>query len=332
MLPQNLHHSSDEQDGYTRVERNEKHVIVDASGRLCEDAEVLARVEAMVIPPMWSDVWICTTADGHLQCTGRDAKRRKQYIYHEAYTSYRQRAKFERLGAFGEALPHLRSEVDKSLRSGNWTRERMLALVVFMLDRTHLRIGNERYQELHDTYGLTTLRRKHIHEEGRNLLLQFKGKSNQFRNVSIKNRRLRKLVLEVASLPGYELFKYKDSSGHAQRLDSSDVNDYLHEHMGEKFSAKDFRTWAGTTLAVRFYGEAVRSQAEKETGALATKLVRLVAAELGNTVSVCREYYIHPKILELATTGQLVAKDWPAEPEGHALAGYEKEAMRLIYP
>ena len=331
-LPPHLRHSSDADAGWT-LHRNgeEGFKLTDAEGAPCSDDETLARVEALVVPPQWSDVWVCRHRHGHVQCTGRDGRGRKQYIYHADYTAFRQAAKFRKLAGFARKLPELRGEVDRQLRRRTWDRERMLALVVRLLDRAHLRIGSARYEAENDTYGLTTLRRRHLEEEEGKLQLCFSGKSGKFRQVTIKNRRLGKLVREVADLPGYRLFHYRDERGRPADLDSGDVNEYLHRHMGERYSAKDFRTWGGTSYAVRFYPDALAEQEKPGArGRLQTKVVKRVAQELGNTVTVCREYYIHPKILEAVEAGSLPREPWGEDSASAELAPYELEALRLI--
>ena len=332
-LPRGIYYVADASDGYWRRRRRGRHVIVDGGGAPCTEPAVLERVEQMVIPPQWENVWICRDGQGHLQCTGRDQRGRKQYIYHADYVAYRQRAKFDKVIRFAERLPELRAHVAELLARKTWDHDRMLGLVVRMLDHTHLRIGSARYAAENDTYGLTTLRRKHLSQDGRRgLELAFQGKSGKFRQVTIKNRQLRKLIKQVADLPGYELFKYRDEEGRAQRLDSGDVNDFLHEVMGDCYSAKDFRTWGGTSLAVKEYHAArLEHEAGGGKGKLTTKLVRRVARELGNTVSVCREYYIHPDVLARAEARELPDHDWDEhEAEALELAPYEQYTLDLL--
>ena len=333
-LPAHLHYASDDMPGYGLTRRGDGVVLVDDDGRVVESAEAVARAEALVIPPQWTDVWVCADASGHVQCTGRDGRGRKQYIYHEEYSAYRQRSKFAKLASFAERLPALRAEVDRQLRRRTWDRERMLALTIRLLDRAHLRIGSPRYEAENATYGLTTLRRRHVRaSEGESgpLQLCFSGKSGKYREVTIRNRQLARLVREVAALPGYRLFHYRDENGKPADLDSGDVNEYLHRHMGDRFSAKDFRTWGGTSYAVKFYPEALEAQAaDGARGKLTTKLVRLVAAELGNTVTVCREYYIHPDVLAAAEAGTLPRGPWPDEEDAAALTPYELATLEVI--
>ena len=331
-LPSGIRYVCDDEcDGYCVVERRGKRLYCDAEGNVCEDSELLERVAHLVIPPQWSEVWISADPNGHMQVTGRDARGRKQYIYHPDYVAFRQRAKFSKLVAFGERLPALRRHVDAELRRRTWDRERMLALAVKLLDRAHLRVGSRRYCEENATYGLTTLRRRHVKANGKKLQLCFQGKSGKSRKITIDDGRLRRLVREVSELPGYELFRYRDENDDLQHLDSADVNEYLQELMGDNFSAKDFRTWAGTTLAVQRYPQVLAEYEEHgRRGKLTTRLVKAVAKELGNTVSVCREYYIHPSILSLAEQEALPEETWPEASSSQGLSAAETYALELI--
>ncbi len=294
--PAHLVYVSDSAPGYRRQRRGRGFCYLDANQALVCDPAVLRRIEALVIPPMWEQVWICALPDGHLQATGLDQKRRKQYLYHPDWTAFRQSSKFARINEFGQVLPRIRRRIINDLKRPGWPKEKVLALVVKLLDELHLRVGNECYRDTNETFGLTTLRRKHLKDEGERLRLEFKGKSGRYRQVSIKNPGLIKMVRETSQLPGYELFRYLED-GVSKTVDSRDVNDYIHAIAGTPFSAKDFRTWGGTTLAIEKYPEACREVAKNPRRKLETALVRAVAQELGNTLSVCREYYIHPDVL-----------------------------------
>ena len=329
-LPEGLVAVSDDEDGYVFADDARERICRAATGQPCTEAEVRERIAQHVIPPKWTDVWIASDPKAYLQVTGRDTKGRKQYIYHPEYVAYRQRLKFAKLARFAEGLPGLREEVARQLRRRTWDRERMLALMVHLLDQTKLRIGNERYMARNSTYGLTTLRRKHLKRQPGGLALDFKGKSNKFRHVAVEDKRLRKLLREVSELPGSRLFAYQTSDGRREELDSGDVNDYLHQHLGEAFSAKDFRTWGGTSLAVKFYPEIVEEIRERGKGKAHKRIVKAVAKVLGNTVAVCREYYIHPAILEAARRGDLPEAPWSQDHAVEVLADYERHALDLV--
>ena len=303
----NLIYVSDDEPGYTRVKRGDSFIYVDEKKLELSDKHIIKRIEDLVIPPIWKDVWICKKENGHLQSTGRDAKERKQYIYHPDWTAYSQKSKFDKLKKFGDQLPHIRKQVEADLEQKEWTKEKVIALIIHLLDEYYLRIGNKYYTDNNDSYGITTLRRKHIDESKKNLHLEYLAKSNKVRKVTIENKRLAKLVREISELPGYEIFRYKESSRNWVNISSEDVNEYIEQHMGDEFSAKDFRTWGATKLTIEAYPEAIKMVKENKRLSFEPTLVRLVAKKLGNTLSTCREYYIHPKVLETAEAHELPA-------------------------
>ncbi len=297
-MPTTLVHVSDSEPGFTRIRRGRGFSYHDDSGRKLTDGEALNRIKSLGIPPIWSDVWIAKDPCGHLQCTGYDLKKRKQYIYHEGWNTYRSQEKFSKMASFGRVLPSIRQQVEKHLQSKEWPRHKVLALVIRMLDEYHIRIGNEYYRQQNETYGLTTLRRKHFDFEQGTARLEYKAKSGKYRKINIKNGQLAKLIKQSSELRGYELFKYRDKAGNFHRIDSNDVNEYLKDISGEDFTCKDFRTWGGTTLAIEKY-EPARAMMDENPRLkkLDTVIIKLVAKELGNTQSVCRQYYVHPKVL-----------------------------------
>lgn len=294
-----LVYSSDQQPGYTRKNVGKKFVYLTEKEEPIRCPKTLQHIENLVIPPMWNQVWICKMLNGHLQSTGRDAKRRKQYLYHPEWINYRQQQKFDKLIPFVDALPNLRKTVDEHLKNKVWNRDKVMALIVKILDNHHVRIGNKQYAQRNQTYGLTTLRRKHLDLDDGGLTFSYKAKSNKYRKVSLDNRKLAKLVKECSELRGYEVFRYQDEAGGLHNVDSSDVNEYIQQIMGDDFTAKDFRTWGGTAMAVEYFGNAQALVAENSRKKLEPTLVKMVAKELGNTMTVCRKYYIHPQILDL---------------------------------
>ena len=259
---------------------------------------ILQRIKALVIPPAWTHVWICSSADGHLQATGIDLKKRKQYIYHPDWVTYRKNDKFEKLASFGKSLPKIRGTVERDLRKKGWPREKVLALIVCLMDRYYFRVGHRRYARENNSYGVTTLRRKHLHQTPDSLIIAYVGKSGKTRKVKINNRSISKRIRELSELPGYEIFKYQDAQKQLQSIDAADINEYLKEITGDEFTAKFFRTWGGTKLSLMYYDEVCSEMQEHKARKFETSLVRKVSQCLGNTLSVCREYYIHPKILE----------------------------------
>lgn len=263
------------------------------------------RIRALAIPPMWDEVLIATRGNCHIQAVGRDAKGRKQYIYHDEWHLAQQHRKFERLAHFAQQLPAMRKHCRALLRKKAWTQDKVLALLVLILDETGIRIGNKQYLQQNHTYGLTTLCRKHLEVHGHSVGFHFRGKSGKELQVEIDDPALAALIRKSAQLPGQALFRYQDEDGSWQDIDSDDVNAFIREHMGEEFSCKDFRTWVGTRLVLEVYPQALEEQRKNPRKKLLNLLVGMIAEELGNTVSVCRSYYIHPVLLELAEAGRL---------------------------
>ncbi|OOG53729.1 DNA topoisomerase IB [Rhodanobacter sp. C03] len=301
---------NDAQPGIRRLRHGKGFGYRDVDGRRINDREELQRIRALAIPPAYVDVWICADPRGHLQATGRDARQRKQYRYHPRWRELRDHGKFDRVLAFGEALPALRRHVRRDLALPGLPREKVLALLVRLLDETLIRIGNESYTRDNQSYGLTTLRSRHVHAERGRLRFAFRGKSGQEREVELDDRRLARIVHWMQQLPGQRLFQYVDDAGQRQPIDSGEVNEYLREACGKdigSFSAKDFRTWGGTVQAA---GVLARTPLPEKGGERAQRnvlasAVKEVAAILGNTPAVCRASYIHPMILNGWQDGSL---------------------------
>jgi len=292
-----LRYSSDDRPGITRRKQGDSFTYLDTQGRPIDDARTIRRINALHIPPAYTDVWIATDPRGHVQATGRDARGRKQYRYHPRWREARDETKFERMIDFGDALPALRERTRHDLARQGLPREKVLATVVQLLEKTLIRVGNEEYARENKSYGLTTLRNKHIKATDSSLRFAFRGKSGIEHQITLKDRRLARIVKQLRDLPGQELFQYVDDEGARQSIDSADVNTYLHEITGRDFTAKDFRTWAGTVLCAVTLREfdACASKTDAKKNVVAT--VKLVAKRLGNTPAVCRKSYIHPAIL-----------------------------------
>ena len=300
-LPPSLHYSSDSQPGYHRKTVGKKVVFLDSGGKEVTSKKILDRISKLVIPPQWEDVWICKDPKGHIQAVGRDAKGRKQYIYHSIWTEFNYEAKYNKLLTFARCLPKIRKQVQKDLRKRSWTKEKVLALAVRLMDELYLRVGNKKYERENQTYGLTTLRRKHLKEEANKCLtIKYKAKSGKYRSLNVEHPTLKRLLRECSEQPGYELFRYRTVNGYAA-INSHDVNEYLRDASCEDITAKTFRTWGGTVSAVELLKEARQLVEENPRRKLDTTLIALVAARLNNTVSVCRKYYIHPTVLSLLT-------------------------------
>jgi len=297
---------NDHMPGYTRHREGEAFIYRDEKGKVISSRKTLDRIVNLVIPPMWEAVWICKDPAGHIQATGRDAEGRKQYIYHTLWQSRSNELKYHKLLDFARVLPVIREHIQRDLRRKKWGRERVLALAVTLMDGMYLRVGNKHSVEARETYGLTTLRRKHLRETAEGLTIKYKAKSGKLRRVALTDPRLIRLVKQCSELPGYEVFRY-ESEGNYIPIDSHEVNAYLREISGEGITAKDFRTWGGTTLAVAMEPLAREICLENPRKKLETALIGLVADRLGNTVSVCRKYYIHPEVLRIALAGELSA-------------------------
>jgi DNA topoisomerase-1 len=289
-------------------------------GTLIKDRLVRKRISSLAIPPAWTQVWICPDPDGHIQATARDARGRKQYRYHPQYREARDRSKFRRMLEFSEVLPRLRERIERDLRAETLSRRQLLATVVRLLDRTLIRVGNDEYARENRSYGLTTLRRRHVTVDGTMLRFSFRGKSGVEHTIAVADPRLAKIVQRCQELPGQELFQYVDAKGRRQLVTSDDINAYLREVSGRDISAKDFRTWGGTMLAgveLRRMGEAA-SRRETERNIIAA--IDAVAERLGNTRAVCRKYYVHPALLEAYRMGETVPQP-PATPRGRRERG-----------
>lgn len=297
-LPNHLVFFTDENPGFTRKKWGRGFRYYDVDQKPIESKKQVQRIKALVIPPAWGKVWICPKSAGHLQSTGYDLKNRKQYIYHPDWMAYRQQQKFDNLSDFGEFLPTIRKRYTEGLKMKTWHKEKVLALILYLLDNHYFRIGNKQYAERNETYGLTTLRRKHLDEIGQGLEIVYNGKSGKQRKVKLTNKRIIRMIKEVSELPGYEVFRYHNSEGRHVNVESKDVNKYLLEITGKTFTAKEFRTWGASVLALEKDQEARKLVKENNRLNYETTLVKLVAKQMGNTIAVCREYYIHPMVLD----------------------------------
>ena len=325
-----IKHVGENEEGIRRVRRGKGFQYFDADGDKLNDPVLLERFRQLAIPPNWKKVWICPHTDGHIQATGIDAKERKQYIYHEEWRKYRNTAKFYKLKEFAEWLPSIRKKASADLKLQGWPKIKVLGLIILTLDDVHIRIGNTFYRDTNDTFGLTTLRRRHLHIENRHLVFEYKAKSGKYRKVNIHNKKLSKLIKECSMLPGYEVFRYREN-GLSLPITSADVNDYLKEISTENFSSKDFRTWGGTVLAVEKFPEAKRLSEENKRIKLVPQVIKLVANELGNTQAICREYYIHPAILKTIENGDYDRLTFEEEKTpDFELTSSEKKALEII--
>jgi DNA topoisomerase-1 len=302
-----LRYTSDRSPGVTRVRSGKGFRYLDADGKPVRDRDVLKRIRSLAIPPAWTEVWICPRGDGHLQATGRDARGRKQYRYHPRWREVRDEAKYDRMAAFGRALPVIRARTEEDLARPGLPREKVLATVVRLLERTLIRVGNEEYAQSNGSYGLTTLRERHVEVSGEKIHFAFRGKSGVKHRIDVHDARLAKVVRRCRDLPGQELFQYVDDEGQTRAVTSADVNDYLREITGEDFTAKDFRTWAGTVLAAVSLRDLEAFESLAEARRNVARAIDAVSSRLGNTAAVCRKCYVHPAVLEAYTDGSLAA-------------------------
>lgn len=311
-LEEGLRHVNDNVKGITRVRRGRGFRYYDPDGAQLTNATTLRRIKQLAIPPAWSNVWIAPTATGHMQATGRDQRGRKQYRYHERWQAIRDEAKYQRLAEFGAALPVLRAQVRTDLAHAGLPREKVLAVVIRLLETTYMRVGNEEYARENGSFGLTTLRNRHVQLEGARLRFTFTGKSGKAHNILLSDPRLARMVKQCRELPGQRLFQYVDEDGAVCGVGSEDVNEYIRASMGDAFTAKDFRTWAGTLLAASaLITEAPRGnpmESAMSPHAALVEAVRAVAAQLGNTPAICRTRYIHPDVLQAFENPTLLAR------------------------
>ena len=306
-----LRYVSDSMAGIRRKRTGRGFVYLDVSGSPIRNGTELARIKALVIPPAWTDVWVCPIPDGHIQVTARDAKGRKQYRYHPRYREIRDETKFGRMLDFSELLPVLRDLVERDLLLPGLARDKVLASVVRLLEKTLIRVGNDEYARDNKSYGLTTMRRRHVEVTGHTLRFDFRGKSGMMHSVAVTDRRVARIVQHCQELPGQVLFQYLDDDGKRQTVDAGDINDYLRRATGREITAKDFRTWSGTMLAAFELRALGPASTEKEAKANVVHAVDRVAKRLGNTRAVCRKYYIHPVVLKSYLDGMVL----PAAPQ-----------------
>jgi DNA topoisomerase-1 len=300
-----LRYSTDDRPGFTRQPSGEGFTYLDTDGKRITDADTLERIRKIVIPPAWTDVWICPWPNGHLQATGRDARGRKQYRYHARWREQRGAENFARMIAFAKVLPKIRRRAERDLAKRGLPREKVLGVVVRLLELTLIRVGNDEYARVNRSFGLTTLRDRHARIDGTSVKFRFRGKAGLMHEVGLRDRRLASIIRRCQELPGQELFQYLDDDGNVRDVTSDDVNDYIREASGGDFTAKDFRTWAGTLLAYR----ALRALQPEDHGPAAKKNVvqamRVTAEKLGNTPAVARGSYVHPAVLDAYLEGGL---------------------------
>ena len=330
---ESLRYASDTTPGYFRQKLNGKWSYYDLNGKRITDNNKIERIEALVIPPAWKKVWISPKANGHIQATGIDEKGRKQYIYHPDWIKISQENKFSKMIDFGNALPKIRGKVRYELNKDDLTKEKIIATIIWLLEHTFIRIGNEQYSQENNSFGLTTLRNRHVTVNGHDINFKFKGKSGVEHEIEIKNPKVSKIIKKCIELPGYELFQYKDDDGNRHTIDSQQVNEYIKEITNDDFTAKDFRTWGGSNIASTHLYKTGPYENKTQLKKVLSETCKTVSEHLGNTVAVCRSYYIHPTIFKTYETNLLIphfGKHYGKKPKISGLSWDEEALLNLI--
>ena len=328
-----LRYVSDSSPGYQRKRSGRSFNYYDTNGKRIADPTIVERITSIAIPPAYEAVWICSSPNGHIQATGLDARGRKQYRYHPKWRELRDQTKYERVLQFATKLPKLRRRISADIKRKALPREKVLATVTSLLDKTLIRVGNHQYAAANKSFGLTTLRRKHAAIKNGALRLEFTGKSGKRWNLQINDKRIIGVVKRCAEIPGHDLFKYIDDDGHVCTIGSGDVNEYIKDAMDDDFTAKDFRTWAGTVLAAAALAKCVTGSTQAQTKRNITAAIEEVAGQLGNTPAICRKCYIHPEILDAYTSGDLI-KIFDKPPSARYKRQYAKlsaDEIRILF-
>ena len=327
-----LRYITDERPGIRRERCGHGFRYRSTEGRIIRDRQTLKRISSLVIPPAWADVWICPLDHGHLQATGRDERKRKQHLYHQRWREVRDQTKFDRLLDFARALPGIRKRLKSDLGREGLCREKVLATVVRLLEVSLIRVGNDEYARDNKSYGLTTMKNRHAKVRGAKIKFQFRGKSGKEHVVEVEDRRVAKIVRACQDLPGQELFQYVDDEGQKHDVGSGDVNDYLRESSGRDFTAKDFRTWAGTVTAASELRRLGPVDSETESRKNVVAAVKATAQSLGNTPAVCRKSYVHPAIIEAYLDGSLIPKlnEWKRKTGANSLCRLQPDEFAVL--
>lgn len=328
-----LRYTTDEKPGITRKKAGAGFTYMDKKGDRITDEKTLGRIQKLVIPPAWTNVWIAASAKGHLQATGRDEKGRKQYIYHSHWQQARSLTKFGRMIAFGKHLAELRERIEQDINSRKLDRRKVTALALSLIDNALIRVGNRHYAKSNKSYGLTTLRDRHVQINGDKLKFSFKGKKGVEHEIDLEDRRLARLVKKCKDIPGYDLFQYYDENGERQTLESGDVNAYLQEVTSEDFTAKDFRTWGGTVRMVQCLEQLLDDTPELAKEKSIKDAVKMVAKGLGNTPTVCSKYYIHPEVVNLFREDKLLKylkKHDASSSNNKYMSGTEQLVLKML--
>lgn len=328
----NLNYVNDKDAGISRIKKG-KGFSYTSGDKPVDDEATLERIKKLVIPPAWTDVWICKSPNGHIQATGKDVRGRKQYKYHPRWTSIQQETKFHRMYLFGKVLPQIRKKIQKDIAQEGFPESKVLASVVGVMERTYIRVGNNGYEKLYGSYGLTTLKNKHVDVKGDTVTFSFKGKKGVYHEISMKSKKFARIIKQCKSIPGSELFQYYDSNGELKKVDSGQVNQYLKECAAEEVTTKDFRTWAGTLMMMRILKVAPPCEKQTDIQKIIVDGFKQVSSKLGNTVAVCKKYYVHPELINLYQHNQLAkffTKDLSPSDSETGLTAEEHLLMKIL--
>lgn len=327
----NLVYVNSSDPGITRI-KADKGFVYKRNNKIVRDEDTLLRIKRLVIPPAWENVWICNSANGHLQVTGTDKMGRKQYKYHPLWNTLRNHTKFNHLSDFGKTLPAIRQRLQKDLSQKGLPLTKVLATIVSLMQLTCIRIGNSMYEKLYGSFGLTTLKDQHVKINGSELKFSFKGKKGVYHDISMKSKKLANIVKQCRDIPGKELFQYYDGNGDRKSVDSGMVNNYIKEISGGNYTAKDFRTWEGTLQALEVFKNMPPPATITESKRKIVEALDIVAKKLGNTRTVCKKYYVHPIVIDLYTTSTLIKfiGEQPVEPKINALNSDEKILLKIL--
>ena len=327
----NLLYVSDQKPGISRKKKGNSYVYI-FQGKLVRKKEELERIKKLAIPPSWTDVWICPSPNGHIQATGIDMNKRKQYHYHNGWHGLRTHTKFHRLYEFGKSLPRLRRKIRKDLKENGLTEKKVLATVVNLMEQTLIRVGSNGYEKLYGSYGLTTLKDKHVAIKKENIRFSFKGKKGIEHSITIRNKKLARIIKQCRDIPGKELFQYYTEEGQQKSIDSGMVNNYIKEAAGEEFSAKDFRTWAGSLHALGCFRTMAKGETATEIRKNIVSVLDEVSTKLGNSRSICRKYYVHPSLIQLYEESKLESycNSSPPDSKGNGLSAEEKILLSVV--
>jgi DNA topoisomerase I len=329
-----LNYVSDQDEGITRIKKG-TGFSYQYNGKPVKEEKILERIRKLAIPPAWTNVWICPSPNGHIQATGYDVSGRKQYRYHARWSAVQQETKFHRMIEFGKVLPALRTKLQKDLAQPGFPESKVMAMVISLMERTFIRVGNEGYEKLYGSYGLTTLKNNHVNIKGDQITFAFKGKKGVYHKISLKNKKFARIIRQCKAIPGKELFQYYDENGELRKADSGQVNQYLKDCLDMDFTTKDFRTWAGTLSMLQALKDAPPCKKKSDWQKNINAALQAVSSKLGNTVAVCKKYYVHPDLIRLykeeSLTDFLTPADSSHAEKQYGLTNEEEALMRILH-